>query len=93
MHVNGYCHRDLKPENCMIERASNNLKVIDFGLSKHLESVVTLGIGAVCPTTALNGMRRENLQTQVRTVTVCHQPTSDSRVLHGPQVPAFEIHA
>lgn len=45
MHKNGYCHRDLKPENCMIERGSNILKVIDFGLSKHLESAVTLGIG------------------------------------------------
>ena len=38
-------HRDLKPENCVIETATMTLKVIDFGLAKHLESAATLGIG------------------------------------------------
>eukprot|EP00775_Hariotina_reticulata_P015077 gene15077-biopygen1067 len=45
MHAMGYCHRDIKPENCMVERDTQRLKLIDFGLSKHLESVVTLGVG------------------------------------------------
>ena len=37
--------RDLKPENCVIETATMTVKVIDFGLAKHLESAATLGIG------------------------------------------------
>lgn len=45
IHSNGLCHRDLKPENCMIDRATKMLKVIDFGLSKHQASAVTLGVG------------------------------------------------
>lgn len=45
IHSNGLCHRDLKPENCMIDRATKKLKVIDFGLSKHQASAVTLGVG------------------------------------------------
>lgn len=52
MHDNGFCHRDLKPENCMIDKASKMLKIIDFGLSKHLDSANTLGIGTpdyMCP--------------------------------------------
>lgn len=43
MHEKAYCHRDLKPENCMVENKTQNLKIIDFGLSKHLDSVNTLG--------------------------------------------------
>lgn len=43
MHESEYCHRDLKPENCMVESKTYNLKIIDFGLSKHLDSVNTLG--------------------------------------------------
>ena len=38
-------HRDLKPENCMIEKSTNMLKIIDFGLSKHQQSAVTLAVG------------------------------------------------
>jgi hypothetical protein len=34
-----------QPENCMVERRSHKLKLIDFGLAKHLESVRTLGVG------------------------------------------------
>jgi serine/threonine protein kinase len=45
IHAHGLCHRDLKPENCMVERATNRLKIIDFGLSKHQQSAVTLGVG------------------------------------------------
>jgi len=45
LHENGLCHRDLKPENCMVDSKTDTLKIIDFGLSKHLESAVTLGVG------------------------------------------------
>mmetsp|Transcript_13713 Transcript_13713/g.34463 ORF Transcript_13713/g.34463 Transcript_13713/m.34463 type:complete len:384 (-) Transcript_13713:81-1232(-) len=45
LHENGLCHRDLKPENCMVDAKEDTLKIIDFGLSKHLESAVTLGVG------------------------------------------------
>lgn len=33
LHENGVCHRDLKPENLLLEKGSNNIKIIDFGLS------------------------------------------------------------
>lgn len=52
IHENGFCHRDIKPENCMIETATGTLKIIDFGLSKHLDSAKTVGIGTpdyMCP--------------------------------------------
>jgi len=45
IHNHGLCHRDLKPENCMVERGTNKVKIIDFGLSKHQQSAVTLGVG------------------------------------------------
>lgn len=35
-HENGVCHRDLKPENILINK-EDEVKVIDFGLSKHLD--------------------------------------------------------
>ena len=38
IHANGLTHRDIKPENCMIEQKSDRLKIIDFGLSKTLNS-------------------------------------------------------
>ena len=52
IHENGFCHRDIKPENCMVETATGTLKIIDFGLSKHLDSAKTVGIGTpdyMCP--------------------------------------------
>ena len=33
IHTNGIVHRDLKTENCLID-SDNNLRIIDFGLSK-----------------------------------------------------------
>ncbi|DBA70674.1 TPA: hypothetical protein ACH3X2_012052 [Trebouxia sp. C0005] len=45
MHNNGFCHRDLKAENCVLDSSTQCVKVIDFGLSKHLESAMTLGVG------------------------------------------------
>ena len=45
IHDHGFCHRDLKPENCMIDTRTDTLKIIDFGMSKHLESAKTLLIG------------------------------------------------
>ena len=45
LHSNGFCHRDLKPENCMVDKSTHILKIIDFGLSKHLDSAITLGVG------------------------------------------------
>ncbi|DBA87363.1 TPA: hypothetical protein ACH3X1_004410 [Trebouxia sp. C0004] len=45
MHNHGFCHRDLKAENCVVDSSTQRVKVIDFGLSKHLESAMTLGIG------------------------------------------------
>ncbi len=37
----------LSTENCMVEKSTGLLFVIDFGLSKHVESAVTLGVGTV----------------------------------------------
>lgn len=36
-HENGVCHRDLKPDNILIDK-NLEVKVIDFGLSKHLDT-------------------------------------------------------
>jgi 5'-AMP-activated protein kinase catalytic alpha subunit len=33
LHYNGVCHRDLKPENMLLEKETDLLKIIDFGLS------------------------------------------------------------
>lgn len=35
-HESGVCHRDLKPDNILINK-NYDLKVIDFGLSKHID--------------------------------------------------------
>ena len=45
LHRKGFAHRDIKPENCMVETRRDRLVIIDFGLSKHLTSAKTLGVG------------------------------------------------
>ena len=45
IHSNGLCHRDVKPENAVVDSATGVLKLVDFGLSKHMESAKTMGVG------------------------------------------------
>ena len=39
------CHHDLKPDNCFVDVEEKTLKVIDYGMSKGLQSARTLQIG------------------------------------------------
>lgn len=43
LHERGICHRDIKLENCMVSTKAMQLKLVDFGMSKHLESTSTIG--------------------------------------------------
>jgi hypothetical protein len=36
-HVNGVIHRDLKPSNLMLDRATNTIKLTDFGIAKDVD--------------------------------------------------------
>ncbi|KAF8072417.1 SRK2E [Scenedesmus sp. PABB004] len=59
IHATGFCHRDIKPERppaggglsrrprALPTCPARNDQLIDFGLSKHVDSVATLGIGTV----------------------------------------------
>jgi serine/threonine protein kinase len=44
-HAVNLAHRDIKPENVMVCASTGVLKLIDLGLSKHLNSARTLGTG------------------------------------------------
>lgn len=43
LHEKGICHRDIKLENCMVCTKSMQLKLVDFGMSKTVESTSTIG--------------------------------------------------
>jgi serine/threonine protein kinase len=45
IHDHGLCHRDIKPENAIACEPDGDLKLIDFGLAKGLESVQTRAVG------------------------------------------------
>lgn len=36
LHKNGICHRDIKPDNILYDRTNNQIKIIDFGISKKI---------------------------------------------------------
>jgi hypothetical protein len=50
-HAQGIIHRDLKPENVMIDRAGN-VKVMDFGIARLLDTSVTATAGGIIGTPA-----------------------------------------
>ena len=45
IHDHGLCHRDVKPENAIVCEPHGDLKLIDFGLAKGLDSVATRAVG------------------------------------------------
>ena len=43
-HQKGMIHRDIKPENIMLTAASEEVKVMDFGLAKHVHSSAKVSV-------------------------------------------------
>ncbi len=50
-HAQGVVHRDLKPENVMLDRAGN-VKIMDFGIARSVETGATATLGAIAGTPA-----------------------------------------
>ena len=49
MHSNGILHLDLKPQNLMYDRATNKLKILDFGISQNQKtSTHSVQAGTLC---------------------------------------------
>lgn len=38
IHTKGIIHRDIKPENILINKQTNTIKIIDFGIAHHKKS-------------------------------------------------------